>query len=1397
MLRRAAWAMILTAGLLAGLPAGAQEPADAPDPDRRLLATGQTRGYRGIVAEPADGNGDDGDRIRGRLPDYRLPSGEPLTEGQLPARPADNLVVDHSTGLMWPRYLLLLDGDDEEGLHANYRLDRSYSWSQALALARDFRYGGYADWRLPNVHELQSLVDFGRARPALDPLTFPEELEDLPSPYFWSSTTRPDLPLEAYYTNFLDGHAWPWHKGIGFAVRPVRSVSVRDPVAIFATGQTLSYEGAGEAPRPGQGDDGDLQLGLSRSYLWQDDGRIDSPEENQLVDERTGLVWLRQPTLLDGSGGPGGNVDLSVPLNWQEAVEACQALDYGGRQDWRLPNIRELDSLARYGSEEAPLDPAAFPGSPLPPEGDHQPPWIWWSSTTNQRDRPGLRGIDEAWYLSMASPLKRHHVFDANAGTAKAEPGYARCVRDALPADPPEGWRAEIRASADWQALSIESALPNLLRQGKYLLPTEAEAPAAPFTAAFQDVRTHLLHLDFLRQVFPEHFGSLSTSDYEALVARRATRRYVAGGLREFTAEDGRRVYGFDVYTADAPASERLAREELIDLQRRLGRQFRRRPLVYSPTRAEDIAEARGWGPGGPPVAFPAPRPDPGYELYTPGVAYGRPRLVDLADLPALTAAGGLSWQDILVLDRAPVDVEAVVSAILTGEPQGELSHLSVRSARRGTPNAYLADAHAELAEHAGRLVRLTLSREDWQVEADVDPAEAEAHWAARRPEPVVVPPVDSAHRAIEDLDAIEAGDVGRDAERRVGAKAANLARLYAVLPEENRLPGLAIPFAYYQDFMQQGRIFDPEVDPPAERSLAEHLALLQSDPRFGTDPAWRAERLAVLREAIRDAPVPDAWEDEIQARIVETFGAETMVRFRSSSNAEDGLRFNGAGLYDSTSVCALDGSDGDDDGPSRCDPNQPEERTIKRGLRKVWASLWSQRAADERSWYGIDPASVAMAILVTPAFPDEEANGVAFTGNPFDPQPGQMLVSAQLGDVSVVLPEPGVLPERDLILTEAGQVTGIRRLQSSSLVPPGSPVLSDALLRGLGDLLLLTDQRFPLDRGEYSRQELMLDVEFKVDAPDSTLYLKQVRPFLLAREPGSEPPAFLRLSLDDESSLCSGWRVTEPIASEHAERLRLELPAGQLELPLAPGIHPAPLFGALELGPERMPLEAEDAGQVEIEPLAGQPDRLSARLSRRYRPAGSAAGPETEVWLQLDGLWAGEPNLRDLDAEALRLGIQVLARQGERPAQVLTPCDLEGGLDARLELDLAGGRWAGLALRYADRPGLAPVTQARLLGADLRLADGPLRIEAPEQLVYDAGRHNWNERLWLLFDPPREGRRGIEIAAEGISTDPATRWSAWWLDGDLARAEPIAVRAARYRFGALEDWLRLPHLRR
>jgi len=662
--------------------------------------------------------------------------------------------------------------------------------------------------------------------------------------------------------------------------------------------------------------------------------------------------------------------------------------------------------------------------------------------------------------------------------------------------DDPEGPAClqRVDSLAGWQAITLVDDFGR--RVTKFMSPARDEPELLPLV--FQNSRRWEIHLEFLRAAFPELFGQLGMDGYVALVMRRATRDYYAGGLRELPAGQPGCVYGYTLWMDTLDPGEQLSAAEVRGIHARLAAAFPLEGLAYAPVDVGAIETARSWLEPGFPLCLQ--QDEVQTEVYTAGVAYGVVRRLDLGGLADGLRRGQLGWRDILVLDRVPVDVEAVVAAVVTGGRQWELSHVNVRMARRGTPNLYVRDAHAAFAELDGQLVRLDARRgltsaSDRYVVAAATQAEAEAWWASHRPGVSGLAPAELSELRLLSLVDMQ-GEPG-ELVRRYGGKAANLAVLYRTLPAEHRVPSFGVPFAWFEEFMAATRAARPG---GGEESLRERVARLAADPRMLADARHRREQLWDLRARIEHAGViPPERLRALADRLVEELGDPAVkARFRSSSNVEDALEFSGAGLYSSTSACAADSLDDDRDGPSRCDPTLGEERTVERGLRRVWASLYNERAWMERDWYQVPQTLASMGLLVNEAFPGERANGVAFTGNPDHAADGRYLVNAQLGDQPVVGNDAAMVPEKDLLQVTDGQVTGIARARASALSPPGEVVVTDEELVALGALLHGAAVDFPVDTGAWAPSQVLLDLEFKlVGGPPGRIAIKQIRTFL------------------------------------------------------------------------------------------------------------------------------------------------------------------------------------------------------------------------------------------------------------------------------------------------------------
>jgi len=144
------------------------------------------------------------------------------------------------------------------------------------------------------------------------------------------------------------------------------------------TGQTTCLDAAGSPINcAGTGQDGSIQAGVPSPTP-----RFSDAKDGTVKDNQTNLIWLK-------------NADCFGPQLWADALKAANTLASGacGLTDgsvagnWRLPNVREVESLIDFGT----FNPALPRGHPF----SGVQPAVYWSSTTIADD-PGL-----AWGVSL------------------------------------------------------------------------------------------------------------------------------------------------------------------------------------------------------------------------------------------------------------------------------------------------------------------------------------------------------------------------------------------------------------------------------------------------------------------------------------------------------------------------------------------------------------------------------------------------------------------------------------------------------------------------------------------------------------------------------------------------------------------------------------------------------------------------------------------------------------------------------------------------------------------------------------------------------------------------------------------------------------------------------------
>ncbi len=564
----------------------------------------------------------------------------------------------------------------------------------------------------------------------------------------------------------------------------------------------------------------------------------------------------------------------------------------------------------------------------------------------------------------------------------------------------------------------------------------------------FQDTVAYPVH----RRFAIEHLGwPAGAPFFEQYLS--PGRRFVLGAVTHYEEPD---VVAYELAPYDTASVELIE----TSYRRLAGAMYPDAGLRFHPTSEEQLALV-------PALTIPVVTTDElwagiTYQPLNLGETYARVHVLTATEL----ATTYVSPRELVVLDRVPDDL-TVVAGVVTAQFQTPLSHVNVLSQQRGTPNMSLRDAHARFAALDGRWVRLTVRAFDWEV-AEVTADEAAAWFEANRPPPAQIPAPDYAVTGVLDIDDVGPGDVAA-----VGGKAAGYGRLRdlaAAGPPVRVRDALAIPVSFYRRFVT-GNGFDARI------------AQMLADPGFRGDGDLRRQLLAGLRADLLAAPVDPDDLAAIEAALERDFPA-TRMKFRSSTNAEDLARHSGAGLYDSRA-----GQVGD--------PARPVDLALK----TVWASVWNARAFEERDYAGIDHLQVAMAVLVSPSFPDEEANGVAITANIYDPAPGGedgFFVNAQLGEASVVQPPPGVRVDSLLYYYfHVGQpATYYTR---SNLVAPGQTVLTRGELFDLGRALAAIRDGFAGDFDPPAGYgALPMDVEWKLEVVggERQIWVKQARPY-------------------------------------------------------------------------------------------------------------------------------------------------------------------------------------------------------------------------------------------------------------------------------------------------------------
>ncbi len=257
-----------------------------------------------------------------------------------------------------PAYTPLGNGtvrDDVTGLIWQVMDGGEMTYARARTYADTLALGGHDDWRLPTMHEAYAILHHGRSKPAMDAGIFVTSTAE----YWWTSDLRADDPARVWVTNAGGGI------GAHLMTETISAGGTRRIHVRCVRGATVPAS----TPRD------------------QGDGTF--------IDPRTGLQWRTSAA--------------GDTLAWEDALAWCENAVFAGYGDWRLPNVKELQSLAPAARARPCFEPGGVAGS------EHR---VFWTSTTlvNQPQRAWTLDNDFG-LVSYTDKTARLSVLSVRGGT--------------------------------------------------------------------------------------------------------------------------------------------------------------------------------------------------------------------------------------------------------------------------------------------------------------------------------------------------------------------------------------------------------------------------------------------------------------------------------------------------------------------------------------------------------------------------------------------------------------------------------------------------------------------------------------------------------------------------------------------------------------------------------------------------------------------------------------------------------------------------------------------------------------------------------------------------------------------------------------------------------------------
>ncbi|MEW5804180.1 MAG: PEP/pyruvate-binding domain-containing protein [bacterium] len=310
-------------------------------------------------------------------------------------------------------------------------------------------------------------------------------------------------------------------------------------------------------------------------------------------------------------------------------------------------------------------------------------------------------------------------------------------------------------------------------------------------------------------------------------------------------------------------------------------------------------------------------------------------------------------------------DIPQNVAGIISRTSRDRMSHFGIRAREQGVVWIYLGEESdcREIEKYEGQWIRLS-ARED---RFDYTLIEKPTSWA------MITPAIGERERKKICFPGVRLADSltfvlpDRYELSTVGPKACQLRLLQERLGGRVRVPdSISVPFGIFNQILEK--------NPRIHKEYRE----ITADP--AKEPSGElSERLRKVRKLIESLDIDESYNAALRMAVQERIGPCSPLIVRSSSNAEDLEEYSGAGLYESY-------------------PGVPLSE-LHRFLKKVWASLWSERAVWNRIRAGCDvfPEDVHMAVLIQELIVADYAF-VAHTRHPLTLNREQVYIEAVQG---------------------------------------------------------------------------------------------------------------------------------------------------------------------------------------------------------------------------------------------------------------------------------------------------------------------------------------------------------------------------------------------------------------